>query len=130
MPTSQLRSLASLLSWGMAVLTLWRLGATVEPPKKVVGPLARFQVADQAARPGPRWSLGAYCRCGFRGENMLSFWSAGWSGADNAHEELGDIAPTTTVNRRLLFGVLVGPTQANVAASTRLGSLVGRVLSA
>jgi hypothetical protein len=36
----------------------------------------------------------------------------------------------TTVNRRLLFGVLVGPTQANVAASTRLGSLVGRVLGA
>jgi hypothetical protein len=49
---------------------------------KVAGPRATIQVADQAARLWPRWSLGAYC--GPRRDNMLSFWSAGWSGADHA----------------------------------------------
>jgi hypothetical protein len=41
-----------------------------------------YSSADQAARLRPRWSLGAYC--GPRRDNMLSFWSAGWSGADHA----------------------------------------------
>src|ERR671922_1473438 len=37
---------------------------------EVAGPLARIQVADQAARLRPRWSLGAYCGPGRN--NMLS----------------------------------------------------------
>src|SRR5215218_7501812 len=60
LPTSQLKSLASLLSWGMAVLTRWRPGHS-QAAHEVAGPLARIQVADQAAGLRPRWSLAAYC---------------------------------------------------------------------
>src|SRR5918994_279754 len=105
LPTSQLKSLAWLLSWGMAVLTLWRLGHG-RAAQEVAGPLARNQVGDQAAGVWPRWSLGAYC--GPHRENMLGSRGGQPAGRGLAMQKAAGATPQVPTRKPpLLFGVLV-----------------------
>jgi hypothetical protein len=128
LPTSQLKSLASLLSWGMAILTLWRPGhrraaqggrrpAGLDPGRRPGGRAGATLVAGSILRTssGQHAEVLVSRLVGGRPRSMRNWWTQ----------------PTaTTVNQRLLFGVLVGPPRSNVGSQHQLGSLVGRVLGA